>query len=313
MLWAITSYFNPSGFKTRPANYRAFRKYLAAPLVAVELSFNGRFELRQGDAEILVQLVGRDVLWQKERLLNVALQHLPNDCDTVAWLDCDVVFARDDWPERAGAALGRFPLVQLFSERCDLASGATRGPAGWSPVYWAAPARGYKIVTGRYQQEVEMRNAGIRVADYSTPGLAWAARRALLDRHGLYDARIIGGGDSAMVGAALGNCERCIDLQRMDDRSSEHYRKWANSFFADVAGKIGYIDGRILHLWHGDRSRRRHEERHRQLATLGFDPCTDIALDPNGCWRWNSYKPMLHEFARRYFESRDEDGSLGSS
>jgi len=49
MLWAITSYFNPMGYKSRPANYRTFRKYLTAPLLAVELSFTGTFELQPGD------------------------------------------------------------------------------------------------------------------------------------------------------------------------------------------------------------------------------------------------------------------------
>jgi len=29
---------------------------------------------------------------------------------------------------------------------------------------------------------------------------------------------------------------------------------------------------------------------------------------PSGAWRWNSAKPALHAFVRRYFESRNEDG-----
>ena len=77
MLWAITSYFNPAGYNTRLANYRAFRARLKVPLVTVEASFDGRVQLRAGDAEILVQRTARDVLWQKERLLNVALGFLP--------------------------------------------------------------------------------------------------------------------------------------------------------------------------------------------------------------------------------------------
>ena len=97
MLWAITSYFNPVGYASRLRNYRIFRANLAPPLAAVELSLNGQFELRRDDAEIVVQIAGGDVLWQKERLLNVALGRLPADCDQVAWLDCDVIFAAQDW------------------------------------------------------------------------------------------------------------------------------------------------------------------------------------------------------------------------
>jgi hypothetical protein len=72
-LWAVTSYFNPAGFRRRRENYRVFRDRLAVPLAAVELSFNGHFELAPQDAEILIQIPGRDVMWQKERLLNVAV------------------------------------------------------------------------------------------------------------------------------------------------------------------------------------------------------------------------------------------------
>ena len=46
MLWAITSFFNPAGYKSRLTNYRLFRSRLDVPLVAVELSFTGEFELR---------------------------------------------------------------------------------------------------------------------------------------------------------------------------------------------------------------------------------------------------------------------------
>ena len=35
----------------------------------MELSFDGEFELEEKDADILIQLSGGAVLWQKERLL----------------------------------------------------------------------------------------------------------------------------------------------------------------------------------------------------------------------------------------------------
>ena len=50
-------------------------------------------------------------------------------------------------------------------------------------------------------------------------------------------------------------------------------------------------------------------ERGRLLQKFHFDPHTDIAIDSNGAWRWNSDKPALHEAVRRYFEQRKEDGN----
>src|SRR5208282_3056212 len=134
MLWAITSYFNPSNSRARLINYRIFKEHLRVPVVAVELSFGAQFELQSDDADIVVRLVGRDVLWQKERLLNLALRALPPECEAVAWLDCDVVFASSEWPERTQATLEKFSIVQLFSERCNLAQGSTRNGSDWAPV-----------------------------------------------------------------------------------------------------------------------------------------------------------------------------------
>src|SRR5208282_4620990 len=71
-------------------------------------------DLHQGDADLLIQLPCRDVLWHKERLLNLALRRLPPTCRYVAWLDCDVVFTRHDWAEGAREALERNALIQPF-------------------------------------------------------------------------------------------------------------------------------------------------------------------------------------------------------
>jgi hypothetical protein len=126
-LWGITCYFNPAGYRRRLANYRVFRERLGVPLVAIELAYGPHFELNHNDAEILVQLRGRDILWQKERLLNVALQKLPSSCRKVVWLDCDVVFEANDWAERTSLLLDRFMLVQPFSHLHLM-------PAHWNPV-----------------------------------------------------------------------------------------------------------------------------------------------------------------------------------
>src|SRR5579863_3245032 len=96
-LWAITCYFNPAGYRRRLANYRLFREHLIVPLVTIELAYEGNFALDDEDAEILVRLRGKDILWQKERLLNIALNALPNSCRKVAWLDCDIIFGANDW------------------------------------------------------------------------------------------------------------------------------------------------------------------------------------------------------------------------
>ena len=123
-----------------------FRQRLKVPLVAVELSFDEKFQLASGDADILVQVHSPSILWQKERLLNVALKSLPTVCDKVAWLDCDILFENDDWVERASRALDEFALVHLFQERNELPmdftpdstrllEGHSESPGRWSTTW----------------------------------------------------------------------------------------------------------------------------------------------------------------------------------
>jgi hypothetical protein len=44
------------------------------------------------------------------------------------------------------------------------------------------------------------------------------------------------------------------------------------------------------------------------MKEFGFDPAIDIAVDAEGCWRWNSPKTDMHDYVTRYFASRNEDG-----
>jgi hypothetical protein len=104
-LWAITSYFNPARYARR----LFFRARLNVPLVAVELAYGPDFELQDADADILIRVQGGAVLWQKERLLNVALQSLPSNCSKVAWLDSDIFFDAPDWGASVSSLLDRFP------------------------------------------------------------------------------------------------------------------------------------------------------------------------------------------------------------
>jgi hypothetical protein len=278
---------------------------VTALLVTVELSFDGRFELATGDADILVQLHGGDVMWQKERLLNVALQRLPSACDTVAWLDCDVIFERDDWAAQARRALENRALVQLFEERHDLPPDADLDTlASWSadPTAWSVMRR---LATGHVGPEA-LRGNELIIRFQSCIGLAWASRREVLEAHRLYDATIVGAGDKANVLAALGMAETAVLGLEMNSRRAEHYLAWARPFAATVQRRVGHIRGRIFHLWHGDLADRGYTRRQALLGT--FDPFTDVAVDAQGSWRWSSHKPHLHAAVRRYFESRREDG-----
>lgn len=301
-MWAITCYFNPAGYQTRLRNYRIFRSNLTPPLLTVELSYNSDFELRPADADILVQVRGEDILWQKERLLNIGLQHLPDDCDSIAWLDCDVIFERTDWHELACKALQRFPLIQLFRVRRNLTRDAVTTGLDISRTDSSTVSMGYRIARDRIVAD------DLRIPGASTTGIAWAARAEVLREHGLYDACVLGSGDRALVCAAVGEFHHAVDGLQMTPRQAEHYLRWARPFSGAVRGLVGSIDGRVFHLWHGDLKDRRYVKRFQGFRWFEFDPFVDIATDENGIWRWNTNKRDMHDYIRHYFHARNEDG-----
>lgn len=290
-LWVITSYFNPVGYRRRLLNYRRFRSAMDAPLAAVELSFTGSWELADHDADLLVRVADGDVMWQKERLLNLVVAQLPADCEYVAWIDADVLMQDPDWPEQAVSALASVPLVQLFSEVRDL------GQDG------SVPTSSVPSVAA-----IAMRGESTFVPD-SRHGLAWAARRDLLQRHGLYDTCVIGGGDTALMRAAYGRqTERVLTRLQLFGRARDHYLAWAAGIHDEVQGRVGVLPGEIHHLWHGAAENRRYKLRHSDLASHDFDPWADIRLSAEGAWRWASDKPALHALLTDYFRSRQDDG-----
>jgi hypothetical protein len=306
-LWAITSYFNPVGYKRRLANYRAFRERLNAPLVAVELAHRDDFDLCEGDADILIQLRGDDVMWQKERLLNVALQALPGTCHTVAWLDCDIIFENKDWAAQALDALASSPVVQLFRHvhymprdlpprgPCKEAAEFTRISLG------SGAAAGADIRT--CLDEALSRTYG-RYAN----GMAWAARRELLEGIGIYDACILGSGDRAMTAAWFGYFEHAIRHNAMHSPEIDFYTSWAEQMRDRVRGEVRAIEGDLFHLWHGSIENRSYVGRYCGLDRYQFDPAKDIATTEGGLWRWSSEKGEMHRYVRDYFASRREDG-----
>ena len=301
-LWAITSFFNPAGFLRRLKNYRRFRAALPVPLATIELGFGGEWHLTSQDAELYVPIGDGDVLWQKERLLNLLLPRLPAECRHVAWLDADVLLADPDWPRRAVEALARAPLVQLFSALHYLDREGSQHEGDGMKVRSVVA----EVQAGQTAAEV-LERVTDRTRGAPSGGMAWAARRELLERHGFFDASVIGGGDTVLTCAAYGVAQVAARLHHMNPMHAARYEAWANAFHRDVAGQVGLVEGEIRHLWHGELAARNTKGRHVALAAQAFDPGVDLVSGSQGAWRWASAKPALHALLRDYFAMRGDN------
>jgi len=240
-------------------------------------------------------------MWQKERLLNLAIARLPASCTKVAWVDCHVIFVDGDWAEKTSKLLETFPVVQPFDRVIRLPRGhdAYRGEGDLWPGFVAVA-----------QKHPDLMIAG-DFARHGHTGFAWAGRREVIQRHGLYDACISGSGDHMMAHAFCGDWgSPCIERILGPAMSAHriHFTKWCKAVYGDVRAKVGVTPGALLHLWHGEMDHRRYVLRNRELAGFGFDPAVDLKIGEEGVWEWGSDKGELHRWAVEYYPSRREDG-----
>lgn len=293
--WGVTSYFNPVGYRRRRENYHLFRQAFALPLLTVELSHDGSFELQEGDADILLRYTAQDVIWQKERLLNLAIAQLPPDCEFVAWVDCDVLFGDKGW---VGETMAKFEVadtIQLFAEVQHL-------PADAIDPHQVAPDR-----FGCERAVIANALHGT-TPPFGATGFAWAARRSLLQRFGLFDACAIGGSDVAWPYAVLGDFQTGAGRIFMTGAMERAFRRWGEPLARSVAGRVQVLDRPIFHLWHGSLKNRLYTRRHKAMQALGYDPERDIRIAANGLWEWHQASAAMRAYVADYFRLRKEDG-----
>lgn len=304
----VSTYFNPCRYASRRNNFTRFRRHLAAPLVVVEFSPNGVFELANDDADWVLRVSPGAVLWQKERMLNLALERLPQTVRYISWVDCDFVFADQDWLDATRQLLHRFDLVQCYSELVNLEEGETIS-AAMSPD---RPPSGYAIAYLSFAGRNRLELQAFKTLRHAFQGGAWAASRELMERHGFYDVMILGGADRALAAACLGRYQELASIHCLDDVRRSHYEAWAQPFWLATKGRVGCREGRALHLWHGSEENRNYSRRHQLLAELGFDPVRDLRIGASGAWEWSDDAPMrIRELASGYFSLRQEDGIEG--
>ena len=302
-LSVITTYFNPCRYATRRRNYDTFMagmRRAGVACITVECAFgDDAFELPP--ALDVLQVRSHAVLWQKERLLNLAASWLPPRCRYVAWLDCDIVFRNADWARELVGVLEQHKVAQVF-ETClrlerDNVSGASADRAHSFAAVMAANREA--MAAGRYDA-------------HGHTGYGWAMRREIFDQVGLYETAISGSADHFMAHAIFGHYGFCIDnALKHDARQIAHLKAWGDRFHHLVQGSLGCVRGEIEHLWHGDTVNRRYFLRMHEITDLGFDPWTDLHILPGRAleWRPGLAKPGLQQYFINYFQSRQEDGA----
>ena len=276
----IACHFNPCGYRAPIANCKRFLEEIGHPVTLLELSFDGTFEFENS-----IRIDGNEsnVMWQKERLINIGIQSLPPDVDAVAWIDADLLFLNANWYEDTKRLLELHQVVQLFQHLEYLGPDQTviRSVHSWA----------------------EKNRLGLR--DYAPGGGALAARLDAIP-NGIYDKDILGSSDTQFIASLIPD-NTWIERQFASMKQpSADFAAWKREQLTLMTSDVGVVPGKIQHLWHGARENRGYDSRIDILKDNDFNR-SDITIDSNGLWCWNSDKPNLHSDVKAYFSNRLED------
>lgn len=292
--WCVTTFFNPAGYASIVNNYHVFAaaaRQQNIPLFTIELGFGNRFYLPKGT----LRLHGNSVMWQKERLINVALSCLPDSCDAVAWVDCDILFANQDWAKDTQDLLSRYDAIQLFKRVFHLPQGET-SYQGRHTLSYAG------IAYQRAMNDNWLKRRENKELPYAAPGFAWAARRSAFPK-GIYDCDVVGSGDCVLVDQMF----NCWNLHghhhKFNTNTKSHIAKWG----AELKNlHVHYLDSDVFHLWHGNLGNRKYMHRHSALLDNDYNPEVDIKL-VDGVYEWATDKKDMHRKITDYFFQRQDD------
>lgn len=293
--WCITCVFNPAGYKSRIENYHTFRERLEKQrvnLVTVELTFPGQYPIIT-DA---IHLNSNSIMWQKERLLNHAINSLPPSCDKFAWLDCDLLLP-DGWDEQVVDKLENISFLQPFQEIAHLKPGE-RQFNGEIETVKLGIAWQYKTHNHWLSLRINKK------IPHAEPGFGWAARRDALP-NGLYDKLICGSGDNFLADCLFDSEPIHHYWSKINDHMTKDMKEWKENF---KKKPVDYLPLQVKHLWHGSIRDRGYMTRELILKQHDYDPKNDIKI-VNNVWEWSSNKPAFHQAIIDYFRSRKEDAN----
>lgn len=294
MIAVVTNYYNPANKRRKRRNFQVFLAHMnKSPLFIVEAAFgNMPFMLPSDDKTLQVRC--RDVIWQQYTLVNLAIKSLPDCYDKVVWVDADILFEQPNWWEHMSDMLDEYKIVQSYEEVIFL------DPDGKEQTSKSS------VTKIAYENSLLPHNTAISSCldldkKYAS-GFSWGVRREFIEKFRIYDYWITGSCDTALAIAIYGDFKNSFIPDRLNPKMKQHFMDWAIQVFEYVDGDISYLDGRIRHLWHGERNYKKRWQCIRDL-----DPYTDIKINTEGVLQWCSDKPSMHRCCKQTCETYDNE------
>jgi hypothetical protein len=291
-LYVILPYFNYCGFKRRRSLFIDFVKQIHGTkgIRIVVSEALGPDPLPKMDTFDHLAFETDSPIWLKENLINMAIQRLPKDWKYMAWIDADITFLNQNWVTDTITELKSYDVVQMFQTCVNLGSKneALKIEKGFGYMHRGSGTP--YVVSARY--------------GFWHPGYAWACtRKAWLQMGGLIDWAILGSGDRHMSLAWIGRVK-----DSAPGNIHPNYKALLEEYECMCEGlEVSYVEGTILHHWHGRLEDRKYRERWDILTKGKFNPTNDIGQTDSGLIQLTNSGRRLEKDLLEYFVGRRED------
>ena len=317
-LYVIAVVSSPVRYRSRYELYRAFERHMeesGAIVYTVEWAFGDReFEVTEPNNPQHIQVRGSHELWNKENMINIGLSRLPHGSKYVAWIDCDVTFTRPDWVQETLHLLQHYKIIQMFSHAQDVGPKYEPMPGSMFDSFLYSFKNGVPLPYKEKSLSYPYPGAAwAKVGDMQKwhCGYAWAARKeAINEIGGLIDWAILGSADHNMAAGLIGKIESTVH-GNVHPNFMRKMLIWQERAQRTIRQNVGYMDGLLIHHWHGKKANRGYVDRWKILVDNQVDPMEDLTKDWQGLLQLvdhgDARSVKLRDDIRKYFRQRNED------
>lgn len=298
-LYVVLPYFNFVGYKSSERNLNIFLKnfksYCNAELIIVEGFMDENFQLEDLSSQVGKHIKVRmhDVLWVKENLINIGFSSL-GDWQYGCWIDRDIQFANPDWALESVEKLKNYDIIQPFSECIYL--GSNFNISSENNEYFKSGGHDHIISFCKWFSDPKMQKKPNTVRH---AGHAWCINRNFYDIiGGIFDKCIVGGGDG-FLSQAIGRNFGGLNHRLFGGAYFDYCQKMDRA-------KVSYLDGLIMHNYHGQIKERNYIVRLGIFNKRGFNIEKDLEYN-NGVLCLSESGKKFEKEIRNYFISRNED------
>ena len=217
----------------------------------------------------------------KENLVNVAISKLPNDWQYVSWIDTDLTFLNPNWVEETISELKRSDFIQLYQTAVFM------GPNGEALDIFKSVGFVHQIST----KKVKYDTAWVGQPGYACAMTKWAYEKM----NGLFDEEILGGSDTVTSYSIIQKVDIFYKKWILKQSLTYQLKALANKI------KFSYINGTILHSWHGSFADRGYGTRYKIFIKHGYNHKIDITRDKNGIIQLTKIGERMHADLKAFF------------